>query len=434
VVVYTCPHGPFAELVGRLTPHYRGHVHHFTHSDLSAVFGTKADWHVNYFSSQARTPRGHVCANWIIRYRVQPGRPTQPRDYAQVLGRTRPKPRLSVGIITFNAEADILKCLTSIWYAADEIVIGDTGSTDRTKEVARAFDVYGRKVRIIDIPSVSEDPDGFAGARNRVLQASTGDWFLWIDADETLVGAEGLWKYLEHDGGVYTGFVLRQNHLQLDCPNSFDRPVRLFRRRPDIQFYGCIHEQPQMGDCNGDILPTLEILDVQIAHTGYLTEGVRLWKMRARNLPLLEKDAQRFPDRQLGWVLVMRDLVNLGDMSHDATTGLTPEAKTYYSQAVGLWERMKDPAHRYHVLARPFYERAIRWTQSAMEIEIAIAGKAHGMGEAHAKPERIWVRGYDELKAYLDHKLATDFQAKLEPTPLDLEPIPPAPQAEGVAA
>lgn len=427
VVAYTCPHGPFGELVGRLTPHYRGHVHHFTHADLTAVFKQKADLHINYFSSQLVTPRGNVCANWIISYRTKAGKKAQARPTDTLVPRLRPKPRLSVGIITHNAEQDILKCLGSVWDLADEIVIGDTGSTDQTKAIAQAFDPHSRKIRVIDIPSVQADPDGFSGARNKVLDACTGDWFLWIDADECLMGSTSLWRYLDADGGVYNGFVIRQNHLQLDAPQSFDRPCRLFRRRSDIRFYGCVHEQPQMGDCNTDIQPSLEVLDVQIAHVGYLTEGVRVWKMRARNLPLLERDMARFPDRMLGTVLVMRDLVNLGDMEVAQHGGLTPRAKQYFGQCVGLWDRIKDPAHRYYGLGRPFYERAISHTASAFEVEIAMAGKQQGMGELHAQPNRIWVRSFEELQAHIAQELDAKFRQTMQPAPLDLEPIAPAP-------
>jgi hypothetical protein len=50
-----------------------------------------------------------------------------------------------------------------------------------------------------------------------------------------------------------------------------------------------------MGDCNTDILPTLELFDARIAHTGYLTEGVRREKMLQRNLPLLGCDQEGSP-------------------------------------------------------------------------------------------------------------------------------------------
>src|SRR2546427_700683 len=82
-------------------------------------------------------------------------------------------------------------------------------SSDRTKAIAAEY-----KARVIDVASVHQQPEGFAGARNVVLQQCTGDWFLWIDTDEQLVDGYWLRRYLE--GSVFNGFVLQQTHLYLD--------------------------------------------------------------------------------------------------------------------------------------------------------------------------------------------------------------------------
>src|SRR5206468_2966662 len=125
-----------------------------------------------------------------------------------------------------------------------------------------------------------------------------------------------------------------------------DSPVRIFRRVPENQFYGCIHEQPQHGDCNGDIIPALQLNDVQIAHTGYLVEGIRRLKMTDRNFPLLIKDAKRFPDRKLGKVLILRDLVNLADYAaEEVGYKYPPVAVDYLKRAIAMFEKeLADPA------------------------------------------------------------------------------------------
>ncbi len=82
---------------------------------------------------------------------------------------------LSVTVITKNEEHNIAKCLESIKFA-DEIIVLDSGSTDKTVEIARQF-----------TPHVFEtDWPGFGPQKNRAIEKATSDWILSIDADEHL--------------------------------------------------------------------------------------------------------------------------------------------------------------------------------------------------------------------------------------------------------
>lgn len=395
-VVYTCPRGPFVELVGRDVPLHRGHVHHFQHDDLEAVLGQKRALQVDYLDA-GLTPRGNAHGNWVIRYTKEAGRRSRPRPLPQRIGRTRPYQTLSVGILAKNADTTIGRCLESVWAIADEIVIGDTGSTDTTKAIAAR---YGATV--IDLEAIDEQPEGFAGARNAVLARCTGDWFLWIDTDEELIRPWHLRHYL--DGTVYNGFILHQTHLYLDGPPTYDKPVRLFRRTGDVRFYGCVHEQPQSGHANGDILPTLELWDVCLAHTGYLTADGREAKRVARNLPLLVKDATVFRERTLGKVLQCREAVIQADLYR--ARGDLDRARTGYQWAVHLFvTHFDDPSHKYHGLARPWYEAALEHLGIGWEHEIALAGKVGGMGASHAAPERVRVRDETEYERIVAFKV-----------------------------
>ncbi len=80
---------------------------------------------------------------------------------------------LSVVIITFNEEANLPRTLESVKWA-DEIIVVDSESTDRTVEIAKS---YGAKVWI-------EPWKGFATQKNSALEKATGDWILSLDADE----------------------------------------------------------------------------------------------------------------------------------------------------------------------------------------------------------------------------------------------------------
>jgi glycosyltransferase involved in cell wall biosynthesis len=83
-------------------------------------------------------------------------------------------PRLSVALITFNEERNLAACLRSVAFA-DEIVIVDNASSDRTQEIAREFGA--RVLEVADWP-------GFGPQKNRAIAACTGDWILALDADE----------------------------------------------------------------------------------------------------------------------------------------------------------------------------------------------------------------------------------------------------------
>jgi glycosyltransferase involved in cell wall biosynthesis/2-polyprenyl-3-methyl-5-hydroxy-6-metoxy-1,4-benzoquinol methylase len=424
-VVYTCPAGPFRDLaVPGKDP--RTHVHCFAHDDLDRIFGAKTDYASAYMQIDTGVSRrGAFLGHWIIRYRYEAGRPTGTRDLPGRIVRTRPKPTVSLGLITLNAGVDLRRCLDSVAPIVDEIIVGDTGSTDDTKAIAAA---YG--ARVLDLAPIAAQAEGFAGARNAVLAAATGDWFFWIDADEVLLG--GLWvrRYLE--GPVFNGIVLHQQHLYLDRAPTYDIPVRIFRRLPAIRFYGVVHEQPQMGDANGMVLPSLEIeadpdrRGTLVVHFGYLSETQRRTKAVARNLPLVRRDQEVFPDRRLGKVFVVRDYVNLAIWELERSDGqMTARAENAFLQAARIFiETFDDPADLFHEAVRPFYESALRHLGWGREYEWAEAGRDGGMGDAHARLRRVWVRDWAEYKRYRTYQTeAAERRELLEQRPAKTDPF-----------
>src|SRR5438552_17207038 len=80
-------------------------------------------------------------------------------------------------MIVRNEEANLPACLESVRGLFDEIIVVDTGSTDRTKEIAAEFGA-----RVFDFVWV----DSFAAARNECLRHATGKWIFWMDADDRL--------------------------------------------------------------------------------------------------------------------------------------------------------------------------------------------------------------------------------------------------------
>ena len=423
-VVCTMPHGPYTALLARGVPVRRGHVHHYEIDDIQAIFGG-LDGYAAECVDAGMTPRGDAIGVWFVTYRHQAARRAGTRDLAHRRLTLRPRPRLTVGILAKDAEREIGRCLESVWQVADELLIGDTGSTDRTLDIAESYDA-----RIVWLPPVEAHEDGFAGARNALLDAATGDWFLWIDTDEALDAPAALSRYLRT--GPFRGYALAQTHVYVDQPPTVDKPVRLFQRRPDVRFYGCVHEQPQDGDPNTDILPALLVPDCRVIHLGYLTEGTRKHKMLTRNLPLLLRDIERFPTRRLGRVLWVREFTNHAQLEVDRHGHLTDLAKTYLTSAVTLFEQhFPDPADPLHALARPFYEAAIRTLHSGYEFAFTLAGKQGGLNGRQPAITRFWARADrpEDVRRYVAHQVA-QVEQQLTPSVIDTRPVVSA----GVAA
>lgn len=84
-----------------------------------------------------------------------------------------PMNKLSAIVITLNVEQQIETCLSSLSFV-NEIIVVDSGSTDRTVEIAKQFTDY---VFITEWK-------GYAEAKQFAMEKATGDWVLWVDADE----------------------------------------------------------------------------------------------------------------------------------------------------------------------------------------------------------------------------------------------------------
>jgi tetratricopeptide (TPR) repeat protein len=214
-------------------------------------------------------------------------------------------PRVSLTMIVRNEEADLPRCLESVADLVDEIVIVDTGSTDGTKGVAARF---GPKVKLFDFPWC----DNFAAARNESLRHATGDWALWLDADDRLdeVNRQRLKNLLttlpeakdSDDLAVYLMQCLNVSSAESAGATALEHG-RLFRLDPRVRWQYRVHEQ---------IVPAIERLggrtlrcDVAIHHYGYVDGAQRRQKL-VRDLRLLELDQAERPDDpltlfHLGW-------------------------------------------------------------------------------------------------------------------------------------
>src|SRR5581483_6817918 len=193
-------------------------------------------------------------------------------------------------MIVRNEEKNLRECLESVLSAVDNAVITDTGSTDRTREIALSF---GPKVKVVDFPWV----DSFSAARNESLRHATGDWIFWMDADDRLdpENRDKLKRLLDSLGQENVAYSMKCFCLpdpQTRTPTVVDH-VRLFRNLPGMQWEFRVHEQilPAVRRSGGEVCQA----DVVITHTGYVDPALRHRKA-LRDLRLLLLDQQDQPD------------------------------------------------------------------------------------------------------------------------------------------
>jgi len=168
---------------------------------------------------------------------------------------------LSVVIITFNEEANLGRLLEST-RPADEHIVLDCGSTDRTLEIARSFGAR----------TFTENWKGYAAQKNSAIDKTTGDWVLSLDADEAAEPElmEEIRHVLDHNPPVDGYYMPRKNYFlgRWIRHGGFypDRKLRLFRRGRGRFGERAVHEVVQVDGPAGTLnhalvhnaYPTLE--------------------------------------------------------------------------------------------------------------------------------------------------------------------------------
>lgn len=192
----------------------------------------------------------------------------------------------SVCIIAKNEEENIERCLKSIQDFDCEIIVVDTGSTDRTREIAQQY-----ATKVLDFAWIND----FSAARNFSIANASYDWILVLDCDEWVQEANpGEFMQLARDYPTYMGRLKRKNLTYMDSEKQvyIDMVERFFNRRY-YHYEGIIHEQ---------VTPTspreLIAFDIPLTvlHSGYVGTKEELEDKRKRNMTLLMQELERHPD------------------------------------------------------------------------------------------------------------------------------------------
>ncbi|MCA8963036.1 MAG: glycosyltransferase [Planctomycetes bacterium] len=187
---------------------------------------------------------------------------------------------LSLCAIVRDEEARIADCLESARTVCDELVVVDTGSKDRTPEIAR-----DRGAIVVRHPWKAD----FSEARNRALDAATGDWVLQLDADEVLSPRGAPLVRAAVESTEVAGWNVEIRSALPSGGVASHHCVRLFRRSPSHRYRGRIHELPTISGPIADA-------SFSILHSGYDLTPEQQRHKQARNLTLLQAWIDESPD------------------------------------------------------------------------------------------------------------------------------------------
>lgn len=193
--------------------------------------------------------------------------------------------QLSIAMIVKNEEKNLettLKSVQSIKEQIDaEIIIVDTGSKDRTVEIARKY---------TDKVFIHKWEDDFAKMRNISISYCKGDWILVLDADEEIDNPDYIVNlFLTREIYKYNSATVKIKNFSdsLRKDSSIINIHRLFKRDKDLKYIGIIHEVPVYKK-------TVLISKLMLNHNGYINDDYTLAEYKfIRNTELLLKTLER---------------------------------------------------------------------------------------------------------------------------------------------
>jgi len=193
-------------------------------------------------------------------------------------------PTISVCLIVKNEEKYIDNCLASVKKIADELIVVDTGSTDRTVEIARKYTdkIYFQPWK-----------DSFSEARNHYLQYARGKWIFQIDADEELVQDDipVIRKAIQEHSldGVMVQIVSKLRNGRSEAIHSVER---IFRNNGVIHYEGRVHNRI-VGMKNAKVYP------IRLIHYGYDLKQYQSMQKFERTVSLLKMDLKDDPNNPI---------------------------------------------------------------------------------------------------------------------------------------
>ncbi len=349
----------------------REHLHHFERGDIEDI--CRGHEFEVLHAPAAHDRSGFQMSSYVWAVWPKQGIPLSQVNYERKFSRLAPRQTVSVCMIARNAEATLRRCVESFIDWVDEVVVAvDPSTTDNTKEVVASLgnDYPNRPIRWVN--GVEALKEGFAAARNESIKHASGDWILWIDADEELRTPANMHRFLRPS--MHNGYGWPQIHYSVEPETVLtkDYPCRLFRNHIGVKFYGFVHEHPELTMGEG-VNWSLVRQEMKFLHHGYFDEETRQARFR-RNLPLLKRDVEAYPsERPLNWFLHLRDTAQSIQFDSRMLGRFTEEHMAEARKGVKLMEKIAElPQTKMVVDSLQYYSLCVATLNQGFDAEISI--------------------------------------------------------------
>ena len=197
------------------------------------------------------------------------------------------KLKISACYIVKNESKNLPRSLESLKNIVDEIIVVDTGSTDNTIEIAESYNA-----KVIETPW----QDDFSTPRNLAIENASGDYIIFLDADEYFSTPNKVRSYIEKNANVDAIFVMRIDIDEDDNNKEVNRDyyLRIFKNVDYLRYRGLIHENVERLD-GGNMSMVFDEKDLIVYHTGY-SANIGESKLY-RNLKLIELERQKYGEK-----------------------------------------------------------------------------------------------------------------------------------------
>ena len=245
---------------------------------------------------------------------------------------------ISYAVICLNEERTILRCLKAISSNCnknDEIIVVDTGSKDKTKElVEEKFP----NVKLYDF----KWNGSFSSARNYCIKLAKKDWIFFIDADETLSPNSGynLKRHIfEVNKIAPRPFVMVPKIINTNG-NILYNAGRIMPNNSQFNFYGLIHEYPVINNRKDEKgYDTIKLDDVAVYHDGYEPEIMKSKSKPCRNSKLDKIMLKKLPNSIRYNYLYYRDsesIISEDEYVKGMTKTFLMDKNNKFSQQAGI--------------------------------------------------------------------------------------------------
>lgn len=280
--------------------------------------------------------------------------------------------RLSACVIVKNEEKNLPKWLESMKKIVDEMIVIDTGSIDQTKQIAE-----NAGAKVYDFIWTGD----FAAAKNFALEKATGEWILFLDADEyftdeTIMNIPVYLQKINANKNI-DAFLCRLVNVDADSDYRVINTVnnlRIFRNQADLRFRGAVHE---MLVKTGTPLKLARLeIDAEIYHTGY-SKSIVKGKLE-RNLEILKKDIKDHGELKWHYAYLA-----------DCYYGLKEYEKAAYYAKMSIDAKIKALGQESSIYRRWIDSLSLGGEDSL----IVLSAIEHAIAKFPHMPEFVWNKG-----------------------------------------